>query len=57
MNKLSEGAKQADVVDLDQLTLTEQARFATDAIIRELARDALSKVTERRIEKGRPRRS
>ena len=51
MNKLSEGAKQADVVDLDQLTLTEQARFATDAIIRELARDALSKATERRIEK------
>jgi hypothetical protein len=50
-NRLREGAKQADVVDLDQLNLTEQARFATDAIIRELARDALSKATERRIEK------
>jgi hypothetical protein len=50
-NKLRDGAKQADVVDLERLNLTEQARFATDAIIRELARDALSKATERRIEK------
>jgi hypothetical protein len=50
-NKLRNGARQADVVDIDQLDIDQQTRFATDSIIRELARDALSKATHRRIEK------
>lgn len=50
-NKLSNGAKQADVVDIDALDIGQQAKFATDSIIRELARDAISRATQRRIEK------
>jgi hypothetical protein len=50
-NKLSNGAKQADVVEIEALTIDQQARFATDSIVRELARDALSKATTRRIQK------
>jgi hypothetical protein len=50
-NKLSAGAKQADVVDIDGLDIDQRARFATDSIIREIAREALSKATARRIEK------
>lgn len=50
-NKLRAGAQQADVVELEELDLTQQAKFATDSIIREVARDALSKATQRRIEK------
>lgn len=50
-NKLRNGARQADVVDLDLLDIRQQAKFAVSSIIRELARDALSKATTRRIEK------
>jgi len=50
-NKLKAGASQADVVEIDALDITQQARFATDSIIRELAREALSKATQRRIER------
>ena len=50
-NKLKAGAAQADVVEIDELTIDQQARFATHSIIREIAREALSKATERRIEK------
>lgn len=50
-NKLKAGAHQADVVEIEELDITQQARFATDSIIRELAREALSKATQRRIER------
>jgi hypothetical protein len=50
-NKLAASARQADVVELDQLDIKQQARFATDSIIREIARDALARATQRRIEK------
>jgi hypothetical protein len=50
-NKLRNGAKQADVVEIELLDIDQQGRFATDSILRELARDALSKTTQRRIEK------
>jgi hypothetical protein len=50
-NKLNAGARQARVVELDQLDLNQQARFATDGIIREIASDALARATQRRIEK------
>lgn len=50
-NKLDAGARQADVVELDRLDINQQARFATASIIRELARDALSKATQKRVEK------
>ncbi|HSR77586.1 MAG TPA: hypothetical protein VLN57_13455 [Xanthobacteraceae bacterium] len=50
-NKLRSGAKQADVVEIELLDIGQQAKFATDSIIRELARDALGKATQRRIEK------
>jgi hypothetical protein len=50
-NKLKAGAAQADVVELDELTIDQQARFATHSIIREIAREALSKATERRVER------
>jgi hypothetical protein len=50
-NKLKGGARQADVVEIEHLDITQQARFATDSIIRELARDALSRATQRRVEK------
>jgi hypothetical protein len=50
-NKLTAGARQAEVVELNHLNLDQQARFATDSIRRELARDALSRATQRRIEK------
>jgi hypothetical protein len=50
-NKLSAGARQADVVELEGLDLKQQARFATDSIVREIARDALARATHRQIEK------
>lgn len=50
-NKLSAGARQADVVELDKLNLGQQARFATNSIIREIARDALTRAMQRKIEK------
>lgn len=50
-NKLSAGAAQAEVVELDQLDMTQQARFGIDSIIRELARESLNRATMRRVEK------
>ncbi len=50
-NKLAAGARQADVVELDQLDLQQQAKFATGSIIREIAREALARATLRRVEK------
>lgn len=50
-NKLRNGAKEADVVEIEALTIDQQARFATNSIVRELAREAVSKATSRRIEK------
>lgn len=49
-NKLKAGARQADVVEVERLDITEQARFATNSIVRELAREALSRSTRRRVE-------
>lgn len=50
-NKLAAGARQADVVELEQLDLSQQARFATGSIIREIAREALARATLRKVEK------
>jgi hypothetical protein len=50
-NKLVAGSRQADVVELDNLDLTQQARFATDSIIREIAGEALARATRRKVEK------
>jgi hypothetical protein len=50
-NKLAAGARQADTVELAELDIQKQARFATDSIIREIARDAMARTTQRRIEK------
>ena len=49
--KLTASARQADVVELDRLDITQQAKFATDSVIREIARDALARATQRKIEK------
>jgi len=50
-NKLAAGARQADVIELEHLNIQQQARFATDSIIREIARDALARSMARKIEK------
>src|SRR5215469_9843608 len=50
-NKLAAGARQADVVELDRLDIAQQAQVATTSIIREIARDALSRPTQQRLEK------
>jgi len=50
-NKLKRGGSQADVVDYKQLDIDEQAKFATDSIQREIASEALSKATRRKMEK------
>jgi hypothetical protein len=50
-NKLSRGGKQADVVELRELDIDEQTRFSVDCIQRELAIEALSKATRRKMEK------
>jgi hypothetical protein len=48
---LRRGAGEAKVVETERLSIDQQARFATDSIIRELARDALSRTTQRRVER------
>jgi len=50
-NKLVAGSRQADVVELDALDISQQARFATDSIIREIAHEALARATRRKVEK------
>ena len=50
-NRLRAGARQATVVEIEQLDINQQARFATDGIIREIASDALARATQRQVEK------
>jgi hypothetical protein len=50
-NKLSRGGAQADVVDMRELDINQQARFGVDSIQRELAFDALSRATRKKMEK------
>ena len=50
-NKLTRGSDQADVVDIAKLDIDQQARFAVDSIQGQLAREALSKATRKRVEK------
>lgn len=50
-NKLTAGSRQSKVVELDQLDIDQQARFATDNVIREIGREALSRAMQRRVEK------
>src|SRR5262249_53419403 len=49
--KLNRGANQAETVELDQLNVDQQARFAVDSIIREIARDSLSRATKRQVDR------
>jgi hypothetical protein len=49
--KLSRGGKQADVVELGRLDIDQASRFAVNCIQRELAFEALSKATRRKLEK------
>jgi len=49
--KLDRAGNEIDVVDLHQLDVDQAARFAVDSIQRELAFDALSKATRRKMEK------
>jgi hypothetical protein len=50
-NKLTAGGRVAETIDLDLLTIGEQARFATDSVIRSVASEALSRTMQRRVEK------
>ena len=50
-SKLSHGGSQADIVELNELDVNQQARFAVDSIQAELARESLSKATRRKMEK------
>jgi hypothetical protein len=50
-NKLRRGGKQADVVEMRELDIDEQARFAVDCIQKELSLEALSKATRKKMEK------
>ena len=51
-NKLSRGTDQTDVVDVKQLDIDQQVRFSVHSIQAQLAFDALSKATTRKIEKS-----
>lgn len=50
-SKLDRGGKQADVVEMRELDIDQQTRFGVDCIQRELAFDALSKATRKKMEK------
>ena len=50
-NKLRRGSHQADVVNVQSLNIDEQARFATDSIIREMALETLSRANRNRVER------
>lgn len=50
-NKLDRGGTEADIVDYKALDIDQQARFGVDCIQRELAFDALSKATRRKMER------
>jgi hypothetical protein len=50
-NKLFNGGKQAEIVELQKLDIDQQTRFSVDCIQRELAFDSLSKATRRKMER------
>jgi hypothetical protein len=50
-SKLKRGGTQAEVVELRQLDADQQTRFGVDCIQRELAFDALSRATRRKMER------
>src|SRR6516225_8866773 len=50
-NKLKNGGNQADVIEVNKLDIDQQSRFAVDSIQRQLAFEALSKATLRRMER------
>lgn len=50
-NKLVRGGAQADVVDMHHLDKDQQVSFSVSSIQRELAQEALSKATRRKMEK------
>lgn len=49
--KLRRGGNETDVVDIQSLDINQQSRFAVHSIQAELAREALSKATQRKMEK------
>lgn len=51
-NKLDRGGVEADIVDYKGLDIDQQARFGVDCIQRELAFEALSKATRKRMERA-----
>jgi hypothetical protein len=50
-NKLARAGTEADIVDYRSLDIDQQARFGVDCIQRELAFDALSKATRKKMER------
>jgi len=50
-NKLNRGGSQAEIVEMRELDIDQQTRFSVDSIQRELALDALSKATRKKMEK------
>jgi hypothetical protein len=50
-HKLKRGGEQAEVVDLHQLDIDQQARFSIDSIQRQLAFESLSRATRNRMER------
>lgn len=50
-NKLKRGGHQSETVELRQLDADQQTRFGVDCIQRELAFDALSRATRRKMER------
>jgi hypothetical protein len=50
-SKLTRGGAQADVVDMHHLDAGQQVSFSVNSIQRELAQEALSKATRRKMEK------
>lgn len=50
-NKLRRGGDQSEVVELKALDIDQQTRFAVDVLQQQLAFDALSKASRRKLEK------
>jgi hypothetical protein len=51
-NKLTRSGNEVDIVDYKALDIDQQARFGVDCIQRELAFEALSKATRRKMERA-----
>jgi hypothetical protein len=49
-NKLTRGSDEAEVVDLKLLDIDERVKFSVAGVQREIAKDALSKASRRKIE-------